>query len=66
MTKFTFEFTHIDGREDLATARGTFAMTAEIDGTEVAMSGKFIDTLSKGSDNSWRFKEIIWNLDHPA
>ncbi len=65
MTAFTFEFTHIDGRGDLATARGPFSITAELEDGEVTMNGKFVDTFRKQDDGSWRFHEVIWNTDHP-
>jgi ketosteroid isomerase-like protein len=64
VTEFTFEFSHIDGRGDFATARGPFSLTAEIEGTTVTMKGKFVDTLHKRQDNTWQLHEIIWNLDH--
>ena len=65
MTSFDFEFTRIDGRDDLATARGNFHITAEADGQDVTMDGKFIDTFRKADDGNWRFEEVIWSTDHP-
>ncbi len=64
MTAFTFEFTHIEGRGDHASARGTFSINAEVEGNEVTMNGKFVDTFRKEGD-AWRYREVIWNTDHP-
>jgi len=66
MITFAFEFSNIDGRGDLATARGAFSMTAEIEGNEISMNGKFVDTLRKQRDGTWRYHEVCWNTDAPA
>ncbi len=63
---FTPNFTHIEGSGDLASARGSFAMTVEVEGNEVTMSGKFVDTFRKQPDKSWRYTSVIWNNDNPA
>ncbi len=63
---FTVNFTHIEGRGELASARGTFAMTVEVEGNEAAMTGKFVDTFRKQPDNSWRYTSAIWNNDNPT
>ncbi len=63
---FTANFTHIEGRGELASARGTFAMTVEVEGNDVATTGKFVDTFRKQPDNSWRYTSVIWNNDNPT
>ena len=65
MKAFTFDFTRIDGREDLATARGNYSITAEIDGQDVTMNGKFIDTFRRGEGGKWLYDEVIWSNDEP-
>ena len=62
---FTFDFTRIDGREDLATARGDYSITAEIEGQEVTMNGKFIDTFRKSESGEWFYDEVIWSNNEP-
>lgn len=66
MTGFDFEFERIEGRDDLATARGHFRITAEADGQALTMNGKFIDNFRRTDDGSWRFDEVIWSTDHPV
>jgi len=63
---FAVEFLNIDGRGDLATARGAFSMTAEIEGREVSMNGKFVDTFRKQEDGTWRYHDVCWNTDAPT
>ena len=63
---FTGNFTHIEGRGELASARGTFAMTVEVEGNDVAATGKFVDTFRKAPDNSWLYTSVIWNNDNPT
>ena len=65
MKAFTFEFTNIDGRDDLATARGDYSITAEIEGQDVTMTGKFIDTFRKTDGGEWLYDEVMWSNDHP-
>ena len=65
MKAFTFNFTRIDGREDLATARGNFTITAEIEGEDVTMNGKFIDTFRKTDSGDWLYDEVIWSNNEP-
>ncbi len=62
----TANFTHIEGRGDLALARGTLAMTVEAEGIEMSFTGKFVDTFRKQPDNSWRYASVIWNNDNPT
>jgi len=64
MKAFTFAFTKIEGRDDLAVGRGTFSITAEVDGAAVTMNGKFTDLFSKVGD-AWRYQLVVWNTDHP-
>ncbi len=64
--KFTATFTHIEGSRDLASARGSVAITAEAEGTEMSISGKFVDTFRKQPDGTWLYTSVIWNHDHPA
>ena len=64
ITAFTVEFTPIDRRADRATVRGTFSMTVEAEEGEATMNGKFIDTFRRQVDNTWRYREVIWNPDY--
>ncbi len=66
ITKFTVEFTNIDGRGDLATARGDFHITVETDDGEASVDGKFVDTFHKHGDDTWLYNEVIWNSDAPT
>ena len=61
---FTASFTHIEGRGDLASARGTYTTTVEVEGNAVTMIGKFVDTFRKEPDNSWHYTSVIWNNDN--
>ena len=63
---FTFDFTHIEGSGNSASARGTLAMTVEAEGNEMSFTGKFVDTFRKEPDNSWRYTSVIWNNDNPT
>ena len=65
MSAFTFNFTRIEGREDLATARGDYSITAEVEGKEVTMEGKFIDTFRKTESGEWLYDEVIWSNNSP-
>ena len=60
---FTFRYDHIEGRDDLATARGGFEMTVVQDGVETSATGKFLDIFRKGDDGVWRYSTIAWNHD---
>lgn len=64
MKEFSVEFAKIEGRDDLAAARGSFSITAQLDGSEVLMTGKFTDVFRKVGDD-WRYAIVIWNTDHP-
>jgi ketosteroid isomerase-like protein len=64
--EFDVTFTHVEGIRDLATARGSFTITAEVEGNEMSITGKFLDTFRKQSDGTWRYSHVIWNHDHPA
>jgi len=64
MKVFTFAFTKIDGRNDMAVGRGSFSITAEVEGNEVVMNGKFADVFNKVGD-AWRFQLVVWNTDNP-
>jgi len=65
MKAFTFEFSKIEGQNDFAAGRGSFSITAEVDGSEVAMNGKFTDLFYKVGDD-WRFALVTWNTDNPT
>jgi len=66
-TEFTQEAVEIDGRGDLAYARGTYSATVEVPGlpepiTEV---GKMLAILRKQPDGSWLVSHAIYNADAP-
>jgi len=63
ITAFTFEFDHIEGRDDFATLQGSYDMTVETEAGEASAVGKFVDVVRKGADGNWRFSCIIWNDD---
>ena len=62
--KFSFEFTSIDGRDDMAVGTGSFSMITEVNGKDAPMTGKFSDIFRKAG-GTWRFQRVIFNTDHP-
>lgn len=66
MERFTATPTEIQGRGDLAYARGTYAFamgpTAAV---QMADSGKWLTIYRKQDDGSWRIVRNIWNSNEP-
>jgi uncharacterized protein (TIGR02246 family) len=63
---FTCKAEHIEGRGDLAAARGAFEWTIEpTPGNRIPMKGKWISTFRKQSDGRWLVATDTWNTDHP-
>jgi uncharacterized protein (TIGR02246 family) len=68
LTEFTASVTEVDGRGDLAYARGAFSATGTVEGTPeplVVERGKFLSILRKQPDGAWRIAIDIWNSDLP-
>lgn len=55
----------VDGRGDLAYARGIFEMTVVVEGVSMSDTGKFIEILRKQEDGSWLMAVDIFNSDIP-
>ena len=55
--------TEIDGRGDLAVARGGYSLALQGGGSD---SGKYVYVLRKQPDGFWRIAWAIWNSDLPA
>ncbi len=54
----------IDGRGDLAFARGTYSWTVRIgDGEPVADHGKWLTIWREQADGTWLLSQDIWNSD---
>ncbi len=64
---FKFSDIVIDGNGDVAIARGTYEGDWATPGGVLAHEkGKFVDTLKKQADGSWKVTYDIWNSDAPA
>lgn len=65
VTRFTAEIEAIDGREDLAYVRGTYAMTLVPPGAPgpAEDAGKFLEIRQKQADGSWLLIADIFNSD---
>ncbi len=66
-TQFSNAPLEIDGRGDLAYARGTYSLTATTEGMAepITEKGKYLVVLRKQADGSWRVDTDIWNSDQP-
>lgn len=66
-TQFSNAPLEIDGRGDLAYARGTYSLTATAEGMAepITEKGKYLVVLRKQADGSWRVVTDIWNSDLP-
>ena len=60
--KFKFDFDDISGAGNHASARGHFDMVVNMDGSDVKLVGKFVDTFRKDG-KEWRYTAVIWNTD---
>ncbi len=65
MTDLTVVQLEIDGRGDLAFARGTFSFTMapEAGARPVTVTGKYIEIWKKQADGQWRIVRDIWNTN---
>lgn len=65
VTRLTFTLDEIDGRGDLAYARGTYTMTLQPEGAPgpVEDVGKFLEIRKKQADGSWLLAVDIFNSD---
>lgn len=65
VTRFTAEIEAIDGRQDLAYVRGTYAMRFQPDGAPrpVDDAGKFLEIRQKQADGSWLLITDMFNSD---
>ncbi|NIM49751.1 MAG: DUF4440 domain-containing protein [Gemmatimonadales bacterium] len=66
-TQFSQTALEIDGRGDLAYARGSYSVTVEIPGVPEPASdvGKFLAILRKQEDGGWLVSVAIFNSDLP-
>ena len=55
----------VDGRGDLAYARGAYSLSLLVGADTVAMEGKWVQIFRKQPDGSWLTTLDIWNSDHP-
>jgi uncharacterized protein (TIGR02246 family) len=67
LTSFTADVVEMDGRGDLAWARGTFSMSMVIEGMPEPMRevGKYLTIMEKQPDGRWLIAIDIWNSDLP-
>ncbi len=64
VSDFQLEPIEIDGRGDLAFARGTYSWTVRIgDGEPVADHGKWLTIWREQADGTWLLSQDIWNSD---
>ena len=65
VTRFEAEIQHIDGRADLAYARGVYAATFQTPDGPVDDEGKFVEIRRRQPDGSWLIEADIFNSDQP-
>ena len=64
LSTFDAEALDITGYDRLAISRGRYSFSgAAANGADVTESGKFIWIWQKGSDDSWKISQDIWNAD---
>ncbi len=65
VTEYNIEIDEIEGRADLAFARGKFSESLLIEGEAEPISGagKYLQIWRKGSDGSWLVALEAWNSD---
>jgi len=65
VTDYSIEIDEIDGRADLAFARGRFSETLVFEGAAepVSGAGKFLQIWRRGSDGTWLVTLEAWNSD---
>jgi ketosteroid isomerase-like protein len=54
----------VEGTQELAVARGTYALSMDVEGTEVSGTGKFLSTATL-KDDKWVFTSACFNWDAP-
>lgn len=66
-TEFSSTPLEIDGRGDLAYARGTATLTFAVEGVPEPVSDtvKYLEILRKQPDGAWLITHICWNSDQP-
>ncbi|MGD2216454.1 MAG: DUF4440 domain-containing protein [Gemmatimonadales bacterium] len=66
-TEYMQEALEIDGRGELAYARGSYSWTGEVPGVPEPITdvGKFLVILRKQADGSWLVSHAIFNADAP-
>jgi uncharacterized protein (TIGR02246 family) len=67
ITSLSVRAAEVDGRGDLAYARGPYSIIFTVEGVEEAMSddGKFVAIFLKQEDGSWLTSRLIYNSDLP-
>ena len=64
ISDFQLVTAEIDGRGDLAFARGTYVWTVRVgDGEPVPDGGKWLTVWRKQADGTWLLSQDIWNSD---
>ncbi len=67
LTRLTVEPVDIDGRGDMAYARGRFAYAVTMpDGSTASDSGSFLDVYRRQSDGGWLASQVLWHSNVPA
>lgn len=66
MKEVNFSFDQIDVSGELATGVGRGGWTLDINGQNVSATFKFADVFKRGPQGSWRYANVIWNLDAPG
>jgi len=62
MTKFEQVNTKVDGRSDLAYARGTYSLAVEMEGVpRISDTGKYLVILEKQADGAWLMSTINYS-----
>ena len=54
----------VGGTQDMAVARGTCALSMDVDGTQMSLTGKFL-TSATLKDDKWVFTSACFNWDAP-
>jgi uncharacterized protein (TIGR02246 family) len=67
LTEFTETLLDIDGRGDVAYARGSYSVTSEVPGLSEPVSdvGKIVAILRRQDDGNWLISVAIYNSDLP-
>ena len=66
LTAFTVSVDEIEGRGDMAYARGTYSLAAMLpDSTSLTETGSFMEIHRRQADGSWPYSRLIWHSDAP-